>query len=82
MVKNNLYYIFYKEAKEADKNLEKSLLLDKDCLINIGKELCNQKGTTLKQVYIDELKYIGTFSCFNLLRINITSKQLGECSKW
>jgi len=70
-------YIFNKE--EAD-NLEKSLLLNKDCLINIGKELCNQKGTTLKQVYMDELKYAGTFGCFNMLRINITSEQLERCS--
>lgn len=69
-----------KETKEADKNLEKSLLLNKDCLINVGKELCIQKGTTLKQVYIDEFKYIGTFSCFNIPRINITSNQLEECS--
>lgn len=77
-------YIFYKEAKEANENLEKSRLLDKDCLTNIGKIVCENEGKIFGKVILSSHTFEGVFICYDnhnqKSKINITSKQLEECS--
>ena len=74
-------YIANNELKEDEENIDKSLLLNRKCLEDIGKEVCKNVGSGIKFIYINEFDYSGTFNCFDKSQIDITQEQLSNCSE-
>ncbi len=75
------FFLFVKPfyiLKQNSDNIDKSLLINRDCLEEIGKKVCEDN---LKFIYIDEFNYKGTFNCFDESQFNITQEQLKLCSK-